>query len=67
MKIFKNKITGEELGFVRFVFFILDEAERQFEDNNDELWCNLTKLEQVECACEQWEHQLGTNWEEIEN
>lgn len=65
MKKFKNEITREILNLYDFVILILDEAERQWEDNNDEPWCNLTKEEQIELACEQYEHQIENDWKEI--
>ena len=45
-----------------FITLVFDEAERQCHDN---LWCNLTKEEQIELFCEQFEHQLKTNWKEV--
>lgn len=48
-----------------FIALVFDEAERQYEDNQDDLWCNLTKKEQIELFCEQFEHQLETDWKEI--
>lgn len=62
MKKFKNKLTGEILNFVDFTTLVLDEAEKQCHNN---LWCNLTKEEQIELFCEQFEYQLETNWEEV--
>lgn len=57
---FKNITTGEKLAHIEFVSFIWEEAERQFEECHDnELWCNLTKEEQLRQYCEQFEHQIN--------
>ena len=40
-----------------FITLVFDEAERQCYDN---LWCNLTKEEQIELFCKQFEYQLKT-------
>ena len=45
-----------------FITIEIDEAERQCYDN---LWCNLTKEEQIELFCKQFEYQLKTNWKEV--
>ena len=45
-----------------FIILVFDEAERQCHDN---LLCNLTKEEQIELFCEQFEHQLETDWKEV--
>ena len=45
-----------------FITLVFDEAERQCHDN---LWCNLTKEEQIELFCKQFEYQLKTNWKEV--
>jgi hypothetical protein len=55
---FQNNTTGEVLSHSEFVTFVWNEAERQYEDNNDGAWCNLTGAEQIELYCEQYEHQL---------
>ena len=55
---FRNNISGEVLTLKEFVTFIWDEAERQFENNKGELWCNLTREEQVSAYCDQYEHQI---------
>ena len=59
MVIFRNLVSGEELSHIEFVNFVWEEAERQFEECHDEEnWCDLTKEEQIEMYCEQYEHQL---------
>ena len=68
MKKFKNRITGEILSFVDFTILVFDEAERLYHNNwhyHDNLWCNLTKEEQIELFCEQFEYQLETDWKEV--
>ena len=58
--LFKNLVSGEELSHVEFVRFVWDETERQFNEcHDDEDWCNLTKDEQIELYCSQYEHQLS--------
>lgn len=58
--IFENVITGETLAHVDFVAFIWTEAERQFEEcHENEQWCNLSKMEQIEQYCEQFEHHTN--------
>lgn len=56
---FVNQTTGEVLSHQEFVLFMWEEAERQFTDCHEgENWNNLTKAEQIEQYCEQFEHQL---------
>lgn len=44
---------------VEFVSFVWEEAEKQFNKCHDEIkWCDLTKEEQIEVYCEQYEHQI---------
>ena len=64
---FKNNVSGEILTLEEFVSFVWDEAERQFEDHEEELWCNLTREEQISVYCEQYEHQIqDMNWVELQ-
>lgn len=64
---FINTLTNEILSHIEFVSFVWDEAERQFNDcHNDTQWTNLTKKEQIEQYCYQYEHQLSDmNWKLI--
>lgn len=64
--IFKNTDTDEQLTRFDFNKFIWDESKRQFEDNNEsELWQNLTFDEQLELFSEQYDFQLEyRNWKE---
>ena len=59
MIIFRNLGTYEALSHVEFVKFVWEEAERQFNECHDEIkWWDLTREEQMEQYCEQYEHQL---------
>ena len=58
--IFKNKLSGEESNHIEFVTFVWEEAERQFDECHDDIkWYNLTKLQQIEQYCYQYEHQIN--------
>lgn len=63
---FQNNITGEVLSHADFVTLVWDEAERQFNENHKENWCNLTRDEQISFYCDQYEHQLEErDWRQI--
>ncbi len=64
---FKNRISDMVLNHEEFVEFVWDEAEKQFNElNENENWANLTRTEQYHHYCQQYEHQINDNdWEEI--
>lgn len=65
---FRNKISDEILSHIDFAMFVWEESERQFDECSGELWCNLTKEEQVGLYCQQFEYQLNyRDWEMIYN
>jgi len=62
--VFKNSFTDVTLTQKEFVKFVWEETERQFKENNaDENWEDLTKEEQIDLYCEQFEWQInGRGW-----
>lgn len=64
---FKNRMSDTVLNHEEFVEFVWDEAEKQFNElNENENWANLTRTEQYHHYCQQYEHQINDNdWEEI--
>lgn len=65
---FRNKYTGEIISLREFVDFVWEESERQFDECSGELWCNLTRDEQLEIYCNQCEYQvLNGDWRLIYN
>lgn len=60
--VFINLESGDVLSHAEFVAFVWDEAERQFNEcHDDENWCDLSRDEQIEIYCEQYDHQLIDN------
>lgn len=65
MKEFKNIATENIVGFYDFIMMALDKAEREYEERQpQQLWCNLTKGEQVYFFCKAYQ-ELEILWKEI--
>lgn len=61
--IFKNQKTGETISVYDMLSFISEETEKKWNaKHSDNSWCNLTKDEQNELFCEQFEHEIENDW-----
>lgn len=53
--LFVNKETGEEWPHEDLAAYAWDDAQANFEENNDKPWCNLTRDEQIDAYCKEFE------------
>lgn len=61
--VLKNFKTGETMSVRDMLDFILNETEKNWDTkHSDEPWYNLTRDEQNELFCEQFEHEIEKGW-----